>query len=239
MSNQHERENAFQAALGEDYQLLKFSYPHHDEFQASVADQITKHFNSSDASSIKVLEGGAGSGVTTSFLLAADHRVHVYAVDSAKAMLDQAASLLSDAEQRVQLIESDLLEYVRQQPDQSFDAFVTVWTLHNLQPKYREELFSQIRRILKAGGLFVSGDKYTVQDSAQHDQLLEMQLNRFREFPTNNQEIIQAWVEHNLEDESIRISEEEQHDSLKKLGFTEVATVYRRDMEAIIVGVAK
>jgi len=237
MTDQLTRDNAFANMLGEDYALLKFSYPHHDEFQATVADQVHQHFISSNIDTIKVLEGGAGSGVTTSFLLAADPRITVVAVDSAKAMLDQAETLLSDEKQRVKLIERDLLEYIRQQPDKSFDAFVAVWVLHNLQPEYREELFPEIRRVLKPNGIFVSGDKYTVADLTEHQKQLGMQLDRFRQFPTKNKAIIDAWVDHNLEDEDIRIGEKEQLGILNDLGFQDVQTVYRQDMEAIIRGV--
>jgi ubiquinone/menaquinone biosynthesis C-methylase UbiE len=237
MDSQSVRENAFSQILGEDYKLLKFSYPHHDQFQKAVAQQVSQHFALSEADEIKVLEAGAGSGVTTSFLLAADPRVRVLAVDNAKAMLDQAAALLSNDRRRVELVEAYILEYAQQQADQSIDAFVAVWTLHNLTPEYRSELFTEIRRILKPGGIFVSGDKYTVNDDTQHQQLLEMQLNRFREYPTQNKAIAQAWVDHNLEDEAIKIGEDEQYGILERLGFVGVETVYRQDMEAIIKGV--
>lgn len=239
MTDPSVRDNAFSATLGEDYRLLKFSYPHHDDFQAAAAEHVRQHFAAREVDTIRVLEGGAGSGVTTSFLLAADQRLHIYAVDSASAMLEQAATLLAAETQRVELLESDLLEYVRQQPDESFDAFVAVWTLHNLRPGYRAKLFGEIRRVLRHGGLFVSGDKYTVSDITRHYEQLEVQLDRFRAFPASSESVAQAWVDHNLEDESIRISEEEQRAVLENLGFTDVRTVYRQDMEAIITAVAR
>jgi hypothetical protein len=49
--------------------------------------------------------------------------------------------------------------------------------------------------------------------------------------------LINAWVDHNLEDEQIRIGEQEQKTALETLGFKDVKTVYRQDMEAIISGV--
>lgn len=229
------RDNVFSSTLGEDYQLLKFSYPHHDEFQKTVADEVAKHFAESDLKAVRVLEGGAGSGVTTSFLLEADSRIQVCAVDSAAAMLAQAKTILTDGINRVSLIESDLLTYARQQPDDSFDVFVAVWTLHNLPPEYRKDLFSEISRILRPGGLFVSGDKYTVDDITVHEQQLKIQLQRFKDFPTNNPKVVDAWVSHNIEDEEIRISEKEQVELLEQVGLADVKVVYRQDMEAVII----
>lgn len=233
-----QRSNDFADALGDEYQLLQYAYPHHDAFQQKVADTIAEHFETLNPERITVLEGGAGSGVTTSFLLTADPRITVVAVDNALKMLDQAKKILASQPGRMTFACEDLLAFLKSQPDASFDAFTAVWTIHNLQPDYRKKLFPEIYRVLKPKGIFVSGDKYTVADLKLHERQLALQLERFKEFGrSGNQALVDAWVQHNLEDEDIRISEKEQHDMLKKLGFTNVKTVYRKDMEAVIQAV--
>lgn len=234
------RENDFDQVLVDEYKLLHFAYPHHDEFQKTVAETIAKYFSASKQEEIKVIEGGAGSGVSTSFLLKADPRIKVFAVDSAAKMLGQAKQSLLEYSSRVVFELDDLLSYLQKQEDSSFDVFVAVWTIHNLQPEYRKDLFREICRILKPSGLFVSGDKYSVDDEALHKSQLETQLNRFKEFGiTGNPTLADDWIKHNLEDEKIRITEKEQIDILEARGFSNIEVVYRKDMEAVIKAVKK
>ncbi len=229
------RQNDFAQILGDEYRLLRHAYPHHDEFQQTIAETIVDYFGNSQQAEIKVLEGGAGSGVTTTFLLKADPRIKVYAVDSADKMLNQAKQVLSGYSSRVVFELSDLLYFLKSQKKSAFDVFVAVWTIHNLQPQYRESLFPEIYRVLKPGGLFVSGDKYSVDNETVHQSDLRAQLKRFREFSIkDNPKLADEWVKHNLEDEVIRITEKEQVTMLKEAGFSKINIVYRKDMEAII-----
>jgi len=234
------RENDFDQVLADEYKLLHFAYPHHDELQKTVAETIAEYFSDSKQEEIKVIEGGAGSGVTTSFLLKADPRIKVFAVDSATKMLEQAKQSLLEYSSRVVFELDDLLSYLQKQEDSSFDVFVAVWTIHNLQPEYRKDLFSEIHRILKPNGFFVSGDKYSVDDEASHKSQLETQLNRFKEFGlTSNAMLADDWIKHNLEDEKIRITEKEQVGMLQAIGFSNIEVVYRKDMEAVIKAIKK
>lgn len=231
------RENDFTQVLGDEYKLLRYAYPHHDEFQKTVAETVANYFHESIKEEISILEGGAGSGVTTSFLLKVDPRIKVVAVDSAPAMLNQAKDILSEYSSRVVFEIDDLLSCVKKQSDSSFDAFVAVWTIHNLQPAYRKDLLYEVYRVLKPNGLFISGDKYSVADEALHMLQLQAQLKRFKEFGLiGNAKLADAWVVHNLEDDKIRITEKEQTDILQTVGFSNIDVIYRKDMEAIIVG---
>lgn len=234
------RKNDFDKVLADEYKLLHFAYPHHDEFQKTVAETIAKYFSDSNQEEIKIIEGGAGSGVTTSFLVEADQRIKVFAVDSAAKMLEQAQRSLSEYSSRIVFVLDDLLSYLQKQENSSFDVFVAVWTIHNLQPEYRKDLFAEIHRVLKPNGLFVSGDKYSVDNEVLHKSQLGIQLNRFREFGlTGNATLVDDWVKHNLEDEKIRITEKEQVDMLQVMEFSNIEVVYRKDMEAVIKAVKK
>ena len=230
----------FSAILGDEYKLLRHAYLHHDEFQSKVAELLAKHVNNWDNTEIKVIEGGSGTGVSTSFLLNADPRVFVIAVDSEIKMLSQAKEVLNDLFLRTEQINRDLLEFCSEQKAGSFDAFVSVWTLHNLQPDYRNRLFGEIYRILRVDGIFISGDKYAVEDEDKHKEMLDMQLSRFKSFGTmGSKELADSWVKHNLEDDEIKMSEFEQVEILRNLGFGNVETGYRKDMEAVISAIKR
>jgi ubiquinone/menaquinone biosynthesis C-methylase UbiE len=230
------RNNAFQNVLGEAYELLKYAYPHHDEFQQAVADQV----NSFDrqTSAVRMLEAGIGSGVSAHTILRTCDDVYITGVDNAPIMLEQAAVLLQQYSTRVTLVCEDLRVYMQQCADNSFDVFVAVWTLHNLPPAYRTDVFHEIRRILTPGGRCVLGDKYAVADAAVHTKQLHTQLDRFRSFADKggSSKLVEEWVAHNIEDDHIRITEKEQVHMLLDIGCTDVRTVYRQDMEAVIVG---
>ena len=62
--------------LGEEYDLLKLAYPHYDQLELSASEVITAHFADSDLLTIRTLEIGCGSGITTKFLLECDHVKH-------------------------------------------------------------------------------------------------------------------------------------------------------------------
>lgn len=232
------RENDFAKRLAEEYRIMSHAYPNHDEFQNTVAQAVAKHFKDVDQSQIKLLEIGGGTGTTSAFLLKADPRIRLTAVDSSARMLEQAETNLAHYKERVTFVVSDALDFVRSQPDASFDAFAAVWTLHNFQPDYRQKVFEEIHRILKPNGIFVSGDKYAVADPAEHKQQLETQLQKFRELSTiGSQDIVDGWVQHNIEDEAIKITEQDQKDILEKLGFSDIEVIYRKNMEAVIKAV--
>src|SRR3989344_6454871 len=77
----------FDNVLGEEYDLLKLAYPHYDQLELSASEVITAHFADSDLLTIRTLEIGCGSGITTKFLLECDQRLHVVAIDNEPKML--------------------------------------------------------------------------------------------------------------------------------------------------------
>lgn len=232
-------EDRFAGILGDDYKLLRYAYPHHDLFQETVADQISQYLALKNVASPLLLEGGCGSGVTSlPVLKKLPKNARLIGVDVEQKMLDQAKEALQDYLGQVELVKNDILADVQSRASESIDVFLVVWTLHNLHPDYRKRVFVEVGRVLKQGGLFISGDKYAVEDQGEHERQLEMQLNRFRSFADiGNPQLAEEWVKHNLEDDKIKMKESEQRALLQLGGFIEVKTVYRQDMEAIIVAI--
>jgi SAM-dependent methyltransferase len=75
-------------------------------------------------------------------------------VDSSAAMLGAARPKLADVD-RVELVESDLLEWLAAAPTGSFDRVVSVNVLYTLDAAQRERFWAGAVRILRPGGRMV------------------------------------------------------------------------------------
>jgi|SRR3989338_3518024 len=228
----------FSGILGEDYDLLRLVIPHHDEFQDKIGEIIKRYSAQLQIDNILVVEGGTGTGLTTIRILNADGRIKVIGIDNEEKTLNQAGQILKEFDDRVDFRKQDLLEALRAISDQSVDIFASAWVIHNLNPEYRQKLFPEITRALKTGGLFVSGDNYARDDDKEHQEDLESRIRAFANFDKMGRPDLNIeWTKHSLEDEKIKITEGEQMKILRKLGFKDVSIQYRKEMEAIIVGV--
>ena len=231
-------DSRFSNILGEDYDLLKIVIPHHDEFQDKIGEVIKNYLSSLQTDTILAVDGGVGTGLTTTRILSADKRIKVIGIDNEEKTLNQARQILKEFGERIDLRKRDLLEAIEATPSQSVDIFASVWVIHNFQPSYRQILFSEIARVLKIGGLFVSGDNYARDDDKEHQEDLESRIRAFANFDKMGRPDLNIeWTKHSLEDEKIKITEGEQMKILRKLGFKDVSIQYRKEMEAIITGV--
>lgn len=232
------KSDRFANILGEEYNLFNRSVPHHDEFQNKVGEIVRHYAVSLGGDTISVVEGGSGTGLTTVRILDADKRVKLMGIDNEEKTINQARVILEDYGKRVDLREQDLLEALKKMPNESADVFVSVWVIHNLTPEYRSQLFSEIRRVLKIGGLFVNGDKYARDKEIDHKKDLENQIKAFDVFDTlGRPDLKKEWTEHYREDEKIEITEGSQIKILKSLGFCNIEVSYRKGMEAIITAI--
>ena len=231
-------DSRFSNILGEDYDLLKIVIPHHDEFQDKIGEVIKNYLSSLQTDTILAVDGGVGTGLTTTRILSADKRIKVIGIDNEEKTLNQARQILKEFGERIDLRKRDLLEAIEATPSQSVDIFASVWVIHNFQPSYRQILFSEIARVLKIGGLFVSGDNYARDNDSDHKKDLENRIREFTNFEKMGRiDLKTEWTKHCIEDEKIKITEGEQMKILRKLGFKDVSIQYRKEIEAIITGV--
>jgi tRNA (cmo5U34)-methyltransferase len=225
----------FANILGEEYNLFNKAVPHHDEFQSKVGEIIKNYSSSLKTEDISVVEGGCGTGITTTRILEADKRIKVIGIDNEEKTIKQARAILEEYGDRVDLKKEDLLTALKSLSDKSVDVFASVWVIHNLAPEYRTQLFPEIARVLKIGGLFINGDKYARNEANLHASDLENQIKAFDIFDTlGRSDLKQEWTEHYHEDEKIKITENEQRTILQNLGFNDIQVQYRKGMEAIV-----
>ncbi len=222
--------------LGEEYSLFALSVPHHQEFQNIISTTLQSFCQNIQNQEIKVLEIGTGNGITTARILDSNPQIKVTSIDNSKVMLEQARQVFADVPDRVEFIEKDALTALKELRNSSFDCFASAYTLHNFPEKYRNQVFTEIGRVLKPDSMFINADKIAIDDPKDHEKYLTDQLERFKIYSNqtvNRPEIQNAWTQHYYEDELNKLTESDHLKNLRKLGF-EALTIYRNEMEAVI-----
>lgn len=116
-----------------------------DELQHLLAD-ATEHVNAQ-----RILDLGAGTGVTAAAVRALHPDAELVGVDASDEMLDHARALLPDATFVVGRLEDPL-------PGGPYDLVVSAFAVHHLDGDGKADLFHRIARCLRPGGRFVLCD---------------------------------------------------------------------------------
>jgi tRNA (cmo5U34)-methyltransferase len=233
----NEKEKRFSNVVGEEYDLFKLSLPHHDLIQRKTVEKVSLFFPS-DYSKIKVLEIGFGTGITSELLLGSDPRIQLIALDNEPLMYEKALSKLKrfpTESYELKIVEA--LEYLKNQPSESFDSIVSVWVLHNIHKDIRSEILFEIFRTLKKGGLFVNGDKIAVSDEEEHRKNFHWQIEQFEIYEQLQMpELKKEWIDHYYEDENeSRILKEDVFlQELNQIGFETIDFSYRNYLDVVM-----
>lgn len=243
---------------GSEYEDLLIAIEYYDEFQAETGKVLQRYITDhcQGQTEIKVLEAGPGTGITTLELLKADPRVRVVSVDNESKMLDVVKARFAKMEgisERVDFVLADILKFLESQEDGSFDAFASVYTLHNFTPDFRREVIGLIAKKLKPGGLFVNGDKYA-REEEKHRQDYDAEISNYGKFrivadkaekdgdvarAAHLRKIEEEWIAHAAEDEKNRITVDEQDEIFKELGFIDIEWGKRFDLVTTVKAVKK
>ena len=230
----------FRGTLAEDYYLLKIAYPYLEEFQQYVGECAREYEPATVANHVKVVEIGCGDGITTHVLLSARDDIVLAAVDSELGMIERAKENLQSWEglRDFKLITSDALKYLADLDENSIDIIASAWTLHNFVAPYRCDFLKEAFRCLKPGGLFVNGDKYAQEQATHFDELYEQMRVFFDVYlPIGKYDFLKEFVLHNLSDEAPNriMYQAEAISYMAEVGFSDIAVVYRKHMEAVLV----
>ncbi|EIC28248.1 MULTISPECIES: class I SAM-dependent methyltransferase [Methylomicrobium] len=206
MNPKHAAELLFEGPLAEEYGMLAVICPSAAEISRRVGEYVDGWMPPYPEASLNLLEIGSGTGITTACLLASRKVALVESVDNAPAMLAQARHNLAAAlaAKRLRLIERDALSHLQATPDASVDAVVSAYTLHNFLYGYRQSVLKEILRVLKPGGLFVNGDRYALDDAAEHLKSTQAEVRHyFRVFTElKRHDLLEQWIVHLFSDES-------------------------------------
>jgi ubiquinone/menaquinone biosynthesis C-methylase UbiE len=227
---------------GEEYDLLKKALWYYDDLELAVANTIVKNIKS--AEEVRMLEIGIGSGITTAFVLQACDDVKmdnykIYAVDNETKMLEALKKRFQNISQ-IDFIESEIMDYLKSIDDNYFDVVFSGYVIHNFSIEKRNELFKEIARVTKKGGIFVNGDKCTVDDGPLQKEYIENTINTFEAFvQIGRSDVKEEWIKHYAEDEKVRFTESEQSRLLIQNNYESISTVYRQWMDSVMIAVKK
>ncbi|MEX2445068.1 MAG: methyltransferase domain-containing protein [Alkalispirochaeta sp.] len=222
----------FSGTLAEEYKLITLAYPDFEEFQRRMVETIISQASRAP----RILEIGTGNGFTTRMLLDVKN-ASIITVDNDPQMVEQARAELDAQSGRIEVIETDALEYLRDQPANSFDVVASAFTLHNMETTYRDPVEYEIFRVLKPGGLFTNADKYAPDGQERFDALVYQVERFFDAFVERGKlDLLRKWVTHNITDQSPRFvmpAADASH-RLSCIGFENVQVGNRAHMQAVL-----
>lgn len=233
----------FHGAIAEEYEMLKYICPAAADMSRRVGEFVGAWTPPVAAESLDVLEIGSGTGITTLHLLRSRPDMRLTGIDNAPAMLAQARQNLAAAlaQGRLRLLEIDALAYLREQPAASLDIVASAYTLHNFLDDYRARVVGEILRVLKPGGVFVNGDRYALDDTAEHLRLAQDEVRGyFRTFlAMQRPDLLEQWVVHLFGDESPGhvMRWEPALRRMEAVGFRPVTGHFREGVNALVGGV--
>jgi SAM-dependent methyltransferase len=129
----------FTGRIGEEYGFLSVICPNVAVLIRNLGAAVAAF---EPEAAIRGLEIGCGTGLSTLSLLSQRENLHLRALDASPAMLKQARDNLSDyvGAGRLELIESDALDFLRRQPDASVDVVASNYAIHNFRNDYRAQV---------------------------------------------------------------------------------------------------
>ena len=231
-------ENNFEGPIASSYDLINLISPN----TISIAKRIGEIVSSlNPKEEIAGFEIGCGTGICTVELLKKRDKIKITAIDSSSDMLDQARKNLGDEikKGRLSIVETDALTALIKTPSSSMDFVASNFTIHNFDGEYRIDVLTEIMRVLKAGGLFINGDRYASDDKLS--QLADTQKTISRLFKVfleiNRIDLLEEWILHLMRDESPSHIMYLTHSigQLKELGFSDYFIDFRDGTDTLII----
>lgn len=231
-----------------EYTDLLIPFDFYKEFEAETGLVLKRYIqeNCQHTNIIKVLEAGFGTGVTTVELLNTDYRVMVTAVDNESKMLEIAKKKFAmnpEFNGRIKLVHADIVEFLESDTGM-YDAFASVYTLHNFPHDYRKKVIGLIASRLRPGGIFINGDKYArdevghkedfAAEIGNHDKFDILADKAEKEGDLQNSEywrrLKKEGIQHAEKDDKIKITVKEQDEMFREFGFKDIEWRKRFDL---------
>jgi ubiquinone/menaquinone biosynthesis C-methylase UbiE len=113
----------------------------------------------------RFLDIGSGDGAMTQLVQGFAPDARAVLVDFSEPMLARAAERLGEPDGRWQAVRADLSSpsWHERLPAGPFDAAVSSYAIHHLEPERKRALFGELFGLLEPGGIFVNMDVVTVE----------------------------------------------------------------------------
>ncbi len=200
-------DNLFTGPIGQEYDMLRLICPNAAMLARKLGDYVGAWKGAElRTNGLRGFEIGCGTGVSTLALLSGRQDLRLLAIDSSAKMLEQAQSNLAKWESagRVEFLEADALDTLKTRVPASFDLVASNYAIHNFRNDYRNEVIEQAFRALKPGGLFLTGDRFAIDDVEAHLRLTQSEVRHwFKTFAAMNRyDLLEDWIVHLFSDES-------------------------------------
>jgi tRNA (cmo5U34)-methyltransferase len=241
MSQQINYDALFSGVIGQDYELLKLICPLMTTMSQLVGEGVRQYPVAMDT--LKVVELGGGTGITTLALLAARDGLHIISIDNEPTMQNQAKQSLKPwcDRGRVSFDNRDVLSALQTMPTSSVDIIASAYTLHNFHCDYRESVIRECFRVLKPGGQFINGDRYALNDINQHTRIIQEEVAGYFKVlqGINRLDLLEHWIIHLFSDESENhvMREAVALRQLQDAGFSAISLTNRMEVNALVKAV--
>ena len=146
-----------------------------------------------------ILELGAGTGIVTKILATHFPTAKIIAIDGAKKMVDFAKSkrFFQDNDGRIRWVLADYSNPTwRKKIVHGFNLVVSFDSLHHLTHKRKEQLYHEIFKAIKPGGVLLISDHVTSQEPFYEDPQFSLWVEEIQERLAEKSKI--AWFKNNL-----------------------------------------
>lgn len=137
--------------------------PNYEEMNKKVVEEVKL-----DGRELDILDLGVGTGQTARELLEKYPKSKVTGIDLSPKMLEMAKNRLIKFSNRLKFIEADIIDF---EPSRKYDACVAVLSVHHLNQKEKQQLFSKIFNSLNKKGIFVIGDMIIGDSEKETNQI--------------------------------------------------------------------
>lgn len=232
----------FSGTIGQEYQMLKLICPLATEMSRLVGVEVGAYCQAKQSPQT-VVELGGGTGITTLSILSAADRLTVLSVDNEPTMQNQAKQNLHAwvAAGQLSFSGDDALTALQTLASDSVDMVASAYTLHNFQNDYRRQVYAEIYRVLKAGGKFINGDRYALDDMSAHTRSIQREVGGYFKVLTeiNRLDLLEQWIIHLFNDESENhiMREAAALEQLADAGFRQIELSQRMEVNALVTAV--
>jgi ubiquinone/menaquinone biosynthesis C-methylase UbiE len=233
--NTDDNQERFSGDFGKNYDIFHEAVPWHEEFQDSIVKVLKDAFIGKN--DITLLEAGFGTGLTTKKVLEQLPEAHITAIDNVALMEEKTKEYIpDDMLKNTHFVIGDLLEELQKIATGSIDGFYSGYVLHNIEKETRANIFNEIYRVLKPGGVFVNGDRIAHDDIEEEKVALANAIDNCGVFikKYNNADFYLEWVRHYLRDEEpdLIFHQSEQVRLLTDLHFNSIQYTFQKGLEA-------
>lgn len=232
----------FSGVIGQDYEMLNLICPLATEMSRLVGAMVAEYPEGS-TDKLKIVELGGGTGITTLSILTARESATVFSIDNEPTMQSQAKKHLKKwaDEERLFFCSDDALTALENLATDSVDIVASAYTLHNFQNTYRQKVIEEIFRVLKPGGQFINGDRYSLDDISKHTRVVQQEVSGYFKILTeaNKLDLLESWIVHLFNDESENhiMRESLALNQLREIGFSQINLSHRMEANALVTAI--